>query len=299
MMKPIVTQIQPRIGWLNTDTDSSGWNIENPSDFLERLEYQIHNSVSNNIKIVSLNLNIPDLDSLLEDLLDSRDALVKHRIQTITNLVSYHQIRLVFCLLRGYMLVHSIEAKRESCVDILNSLGILMDIFSPQQGDILIRVGSAYGNRKNSIALFNSEISKVNKSALDRLAIVNDEEPSLFSVTDILAGIFFQNKIPVSFRTLSQLAHNGGLSMRESFMLCYSTWGEGRKPIFIHAEPTEFLHSKYKSPIATVDVLKHRIPSYGVEFDALIQTSSGVEACIDYYNNWRSLPPIVIPKEEK
>jgi len=299
-MKPIVTQIQPRIGWLNTDTDSTGWNIENPSDFLERIEYQIHNSVANNIRIVSLNLYINNLDSLLEDLLDSRDALVKHRIQTITNLVSYHQIRLVFCLLKGgYMLVHSMEAKREACVDILNSLGVLMDIFSPQQGDILIKIGSAYGNRKNSIALFNSEISKVNKSALDRLAIVNDEEPSLFSVTDILAGIFLQNKIPISFRTLSQLAHNGGLSMRESFMLCYSTWGEGRKPLFIHAEPTEFLHSKYKSPIAIVDILKHRIPSYGVEFDALIQTSSGVEACIDYYNNWRSLPPIVIPKEEK
>jgi UV DNA damage repair endonuclease len=297
-MIPKLTYSQPRIGWLNSDTDASGWKIEHPSDFLELVENQIHDSVNNDIQLVSINVSkIPDLDSLLEDLLDSKDPMVKHRINTITNLISYHQVRMVFSLLNSYYLVHSVESKRESCVDILNSLGILMDIFSPQQGDILIRVGSAYGNRKNSINLFNNEIKKVQSAAFSRLAIVNDEESSLFSVTDILAGVFFSNKIPISFRTLSHLANNGGLSMREAFMLSYSTWGEGRKPLFIHAEPEE-IRIKYKSPISIRPLLLHRIPSYNVEFDCLIQSSEGLKACTSYRQNWKSLPPIIIPKED-
>jgi hypothetical protein len=172
-----------------------------------------------------------------------------------------------------------------------------MEIISPQQGDILIRVGSAYGNRRNSINLFNSEIEKILPVAFNRLAVVNDEEASLFSVTDILAGIFFNNKIPIAFRTLSHLANNGGLSSREAFMLSYSTWGESRKPLFIHAEPVNFLR-KYKSPIQTKDILEHRIPSYNVEFDCLIQTFEGPKCCNHYRLNWKSLPPIVIPKED-
>jgi UV DNA damage endonuclease len=297
-MIPKITNSQPRIGWLNSDTDAAGWRIDHPSDFLEIIENQIHESVNNNIHIVSINISIiPDLDALLEDLLDSRDSMVKHRINTITNLISYHQVRIVFSILKGYYLVHSVESKREACVDILNSLGILMDILSPQQGDILIRVGSAYGNRKNSINLFNTEIKKVQPAALSRLAIVNDEETSLFSVTDILAGIFFNVKIPISFRTLSHLANNGGLSTREAFMLSYSTWGEGRKPIFLHAEPEE-IKTKYKSPISIQNLLHHRIPSFNVEFDCLIQSGDGLNACLLYRQNWKSLPPIVIPKED-
>jgi UV DNA damage repair endonuclease len=297
-MIPKINHSQPRIGWLNIDTDASGWRIEHPSDFLEMVENQIHESVTNDIRIVSINISvIPELDALLEDLLDSRDAMVKHRINTITNLISYHQVRIVFSILKGYYLVHTVEAKREACVDILNSLGILMDILSPQQGDILIRVGSAYGNRKNSINLFNNEIKKVQPAALSRLAIVNDEETSLFSVTDILAGIFFSSKIPISFRSLSHLANNGGLSTREAFMLSYSTWGEGRKPIFIHAEP-EQIRNKYKSPIQIQNFLHHRIPSFNVEFDCLIQSGDGLKACLIYRQNWKSLPPIVIPKED-
>jgi UV DNA damage repair endonuclease len=297
-MQPKINYSQPRIGWLNADTDAQGWKIEHPADFLELIEMQILESVSNDVKIVSVNIaNIQELDSLLEDLLDSKDAMVKHRIQTITNLISYHQIRLVFSLTKTYLLVHNLEAKREACVDIINSLGLLMDIFSPQQGDILIRVGSAYGNRRNSINLFNNEIKKISESAFQRLAIINDEEPSLFSVTDILAGIFFSNKIPIAFRTLSHLSHNGGLSSREAFMLSYSTWKEGRKPLFVHAEPQE-ISTKYKSPIQIKSILEHRIPSFNVEFDCLIQTQEGAKACNVYRANWKSLPPIVIPKED-
>lgn len=297
-MQAKINYSQPRLGWLNPDTDATGWRIEHPADFLELIENQILDCVSNDVKIVSINIaNIQDLDALLEDLLDSKDPMVKHRIQTITNLISYHQIRLVFSLLKTYLLVHNLEAKREACVDIINSLGILMDIFCPQQGDILIRVGSAYGNRKNSISMFNSELRKIDVSAFQRLAIINDEEPSLFSVTDILAGIFFNNKIPIAFRTLSHLSNNGGLSSREAFMLSYSTWGEGRKPLFIHAEPYE-ITNKYKSPIPILNILKHRIPSYNVEFDCLIQSLDGAKACSHYRMNWKSLPPIVIPKED-
>ena len=107
--------------------------------------------------------------------------------------------------------------------------------FESQEFPIILHIGGAKGNRKTTMEDFCSKIEKeFNREEIDSLAVINDEKPSLFSVKDLLSGIFYKTKIPIVFRSTSFPTNQGNLTLNESLFLASSTWRRNVNPIFIY-----------------------------------------------------------------
>ena len=161
---------------------------------------------------------------------------------------------------------------------------------------ILVRVGSAYGNRKETLARFCSEVSSLPEEISKRLVVMNDEKPSLFSVTDLLSGVFYSTKTPICFRFLPHQFNNGGLTSREALFLSSSTWPSEVKPVFIHSEPESNDEFGAPSSPCPSDYLQYRIPTFNLETDIILDCGEKDLACVKYMLENKSLKPIVINK---
>jgi UV DNA damage endonuclease len=163
----------------------------------------------------------------------------------------------------------------------------------------MIRIGSAYGNRKNTMNLFCERLFTLDVSVISKLCIMNDDKPSLFSVTDLLSGIYYKTGIPICFRLLAHQFNDGGLSIREALFLSCSTWNHGNKPIFVYSESEEISNSGTSLTSKTSDYLSHRIPVFGLDVDVIIDSDLKEDACLKYRMNHKSLSPIIINKGKK
>jgi hypothetical protein len=119
----------------------------------------------------------------------------------------------------------------KSCLDFINDL----KIFKPQEFPLIIHVGGAKGNRKSTMEDFCDKLEEyLDTEQIHHLAVVNDEKPSLFSVKDLLPGVFYKMKIPIVFRSTSYPTNQGNLTLNESLFLAASTWKRTVNPIFIY-----------------------------------------------------------------
>jgi hypothetical protein len=125
---------------------------------------------------------------------------------------------------------------------------------------------------------------------------VNDEKPSLFSVTDLLSGVFYATKIPICFRFLPHQFNDGGLTSREALFLSSSTWQAGAKPVFIYSEPETTDEFGVPASPSTSPHLNFRIPTFNLETDIILDCKERDEACLKYMRENKSLKPIVINK---
>lgn len=110
-----------------------------------------------------------------------------------------------------------------------------LKISDPQQFPIILHIGGAKGDRRGTMEDFCKKIETLFlPEDVQRLAVVNDEKPSLFSVKDLLPGVFYKMKIPIVFRTTSYPTNQGNLTLNESLFLAASTWKRTVNPIFIY-----------------------------------------------------------------
>ena len=147
--------------------------------------------------------------------------------------------------------------------------------------------------------LFCERLSEMDNTVISKLCVVNDDKPSLFSVTDLLSGIYYRSNIPICFRLLPHQFNDGGLSIREALFLCCSTWKSGQKPVFIHSESCEYSEDGIPSTPKPSEYLKRRIPTFGLDIDVIIESPSREDSCLKYRMDHKSLPPIVINKNSK
>ena len=118
-----------------------------------------------------------------------------------------------------------------SCMEFIKNF-IIKD---PQEFPIILHVGGAKGDRRGTMDDFCIKIQKTFcEKDISRLSVVNDEKPSLFSVKDLLPGVFYKMKIPIVFRSTSYPTNQGNLTLNESLFLSASTWKRTVNPIFIY-----------------------------------------------------------------
>jgi UV DNA damage repair endonuclease len=117
------------------------------------------------------------------------------------------------------------------CLDLIKKLNVT----DPQQFPIILHVGGAKGDRRGTMEDFCKKVECwFHEEDIKRLAVVNDEKPSLFSVKDLLSGVFYRIKIPIVFRSTSYPTNQGNLTLNESLFLAASTWKRTVNPIFVY-----------------------------------------------------------------
>jgi hypothetical protein len=117
------------------------------------------------------------------------------------------------------------------CLDFIRAF----QFFGAQEFPIILHVGGAKGNRKSTMEDFCQKVTlRLKHEEVQCLAVVNDEKPSLFSVKDLLPGIFYKVNIPIVFRSTSYPTNQGNLTLNESLLLAASTWKRTVNPLFIY-----------------------------------------------------------------
>ena len=252
-------------------------------------------------KIVCLNLGELEItgEFLNSDFIEEEDPIISERINEINSIINKNSMRVVFFIGKDYFLGSQLEEVKEKTIKVLNKLSDVLEAIGMNGPSIVIRIGSAYGNRKRTMSEFCTMTKKLNYSTIQRLTVMNDEKPSLFSITDLLSGVYYETGIPLCFRILPHQFNDGGLTIREAMFLAASTWKVNSKPFFFHSEASDIdSNGKALSPECS-DSLTMRIPTFGLDIDVIIDSPSRELCYLGYLKSHRGLPPTVINKISK
>jgi len=284
-----------RIGYLGSRKSWNDKKIESLNQFLDFIIFHINFNTHNGIQafcVDTIDLNLDEMNfSGIEE-----DSLEQEKIDVISNFLSFNKSRLFFFVGKTHFLGSQIAEVVEETKTNLGKLADFLELVGIQDPCILVRVGSAYGNRRETLSRFCKEVNSLPARISTRLAVVNDEKPSLFSVTDLLSGVFYSAKIPICFRFLPHQFNDGGLTTREALFLSSSTWREGTKPVFIYGEPETTDEFGAPSSPSTSASLSFRIPTFNLETDIILDCTERDEACLKYMRENKALKPIVINK---
>lgn len=265
--------------------------------FLDILFLRIRNnqSIGNNVTAFEIpqGFTIPNFEEVEDDSDESKILWDLFMFVKTTN----H--RVLFFLPSHYFLGSQLQDVVDNTKSIISNLSSLLDQIGITDPSIILRVGSAYGARKVTMERFSSNVNSLSPKEIEKLSVCNDEKPSLFSVTDLLSGIFYSTKIPIVFRFLPHQFNNGSLSIREALFLAVSTWPTGTTPVFIHSESSEIDENGISLSPVPADFLKHRIPTFGLDLDIILDSPVGEKACTKYRSELISLKPMVINKIDK
>lgn len=119
----------------------------------------------------------------------------------------------------------------KKCLNFINSFLF----FKEQEFPLILHIGGAKGDRRATMDDFCDKIdSHLTPEEIQHISVVNDEKPSLFSVKDLLSGVFYKKRIPIVFRSTSYPTNQGNLTLNESLLLAASTWKRTVNPLFIY-----------------------------------------------------------------
>ena len=248
-------------------------------------------------------LNLGELEMTPEfingDFIEEEDPTISEKINDINSIINKNSMRVIFFIGKDYFLGSQLNEVREKTIKLLNKLSEVMEVIGMNGPSIVIRIGSAYGNRKKTMKEFCTVVNRLEQSTIKRLTVMNDEKPSLFSITDLLSGVYYETGIPLCFRILPHQFNDGGLSIREAMFLAASTWKVNTKPFFFHSEASDVDdNGKALSPDGS-EVLTMRIPTFGLDLDVIIDSPNKELCYLVYLKSHRGLPPTVINKISK
>jgi len=204
---------------------------------------------------------------------------------------SHHTI--YFYIPKDYYLGSQSETVVTRTKTLFKILSHIADHFSENSG-IVCRIGSAYGNRKKTMASFIVEYKSLPDFVARRIVLTNDDRPSLFSVKDLLSDVCIENKIPIAFRSLSHYFNSGSLFYGDAIKLSFSTWPKGKIPLVIHSESKDFNDDGIPESRNPSDNLSYRIPTFGLNVCVAIDSGHKELSCFKYIADYRSLKPVVI-----
>jgi len=269
---------------------------EEALNFLNVLLRKVSQNNKHGIDVTCLELKESDFPKFFYDR-TSECAPLQERIHELSGFLKASNHRLFFFLSSYYYFGSQLTQPVEDTREIVQNIYHLLEDLGIQYPAIILKIGSAYGKRKETMARFVEEINCLEPEVRKVLAVTNDDKPSLFSVTDLLSGIFYPSGIPICFRTLAHNFNTGDLSVREALFLSCSTWQKGIKPIFLHAESLKVDPKGVPlSPLPSED-LKYRIPVFGLDVDVAIECPTSFETAVKYLGAYQSLKPLVIDKD--
>lgn len=293
-------QNPPKISYIGPHTESSISRTQ-ISSYEEMLCVILDNIKLNSeidVKITCIDVcEFTYSPNFFKEVIEEESDKISPIIDEINAFIAKHEIRILFSVNREYFLGTQLENIKDSTISLFSRLSEILDLIGVNYPSIMVRIGSAYGNRRNTMDLFCERLSYLDRSVIDKLCVMNDDKPSLFSVTDLLSGIYYKVGIPICFRLLPHQFNDGGLSIREALFLSCSTWKTGQKPFFIHSESQDCDTNGFPLTPKSSEYLKNRIPTFGLDIDVIIDSPSREDSCLKYRMDYRGLPPIIINKK--
>jgi UV DNA damage repair endonuclease len=290
----------PKIGYIGLPKRIKGdskLSFSSPLDFLKILNESISYNSDLGINFMCLDLTeFASLDFIKNFDFDEEDPKISKVLGQIHQNLNLRKIRVSVIVPKDYFLGSQLEGVPEETSLILEGLSKIMDLVGQRGRSIIVRIGSAYGNRKSTMSCFVERYLSLSDSCRKKICLVNDEKPSLFSVTDLLTGCYYKASIPICFRFLNHLFNDGGLTAREALFLSCSTWKVGSSPILIHAQSVEEDESGFPTSTQASGKITKRIPTFGLSLDILIDSPEKEYCCVNYIREAKALPPIVFNK---
>lgn len=274
---------------------SSGFRISTYKDLLNLILDLCKFNSSIQCKSVCIDTGEIEFDRSLFDLdIDETDPETSSILLEIQEIIHREKIRVYFLVTKDYFLGSQIDDIFLSTVRFLNFVGCFLDSIGVSYPSIVIRIGSAYGNRKETMRNFCKRVKDLNKSTLGKICVMNDDKPSLFSITDLLSGVYYDAGLPLCFRTLAHHFNHGGLSIREALYLASTTWKNDEIPLIIHSESRDINEAGVFLTPTISSGLTMRIPTFGLQCEVIIDSLDRELTYLSYLKNYKSLPPIVI-----
>lgn len=173
------------------------------------------------------------------------------------------------------------QSTREKARKSLENHGSWLDLMNlPQTTDypINIHMGGHYGDKEETADRFAAFIETVSPSVVDRLVIENDDNPNLWSVTELVEDIYPTTGCPVTFDYHHHAFSTEGTTYREGFELAAETWDP--RPVTHYSEPA-VLHGEDAGRPQTHSSYVNRVPSWlRSQADIMIECD-GKELAVD------------------
>ena len=168
----------------------------------------------------------------------------------------------------------------------LNQHSQIMDIMGLSNtvyNKINIHVGGAYGDKCAALNRWVDNYYLLDHSTQRRLTVENDDKENMFSVKELYKGITQQCGVPIVFDFYHHKFCTGGLSEQEALELALSTWPKGITPCTHYSESRrkEHLDESIRAQ-AHSDLIYNKIPTYGHEFDCVVEAKHKELAIVNY-----------------
>ena len=231
--------------------------------FILRFPFSLKSKRPNEFKINFLNFCIEKIKEgnssgyncfifeLVEEDFKILDFSINETQNFLPYLLSSNEIRMaIYIKSRKFLTSDDGSDVNESISEIKKCVEFSKKIWeTPQDLPIILHIGGAKGDRKNTMENFCDTLLKnFSSDEICRLAVINDDKPSLFSVKDLLPGVFYKLRIPIIFRSTSYPTNQGNLTLNESLFLAASTWKRNTNPIFIYLPDGEELEEPQTAP---------------------------------------------------
>lgn len=162
----------------------------------------------------------------------------------------------------------------------------IMDLMGLDQSrlyPINIHCNGVYGDKKATLQRWCTNFTKLSKSAQLRLVVENDDRLSMYSVVDLVEGIFNPIKVPVTFDYHHHRLNPGLIDESTAFHLATITWNyHNIKPLFHYSSSRKIHEDTSCRAQAHADYVYEKINTYDTEVDIELEVKAKDIALFKY-----------------
>ena len=274
-------------------------SIDFNGDHMNELVTSICDNINFN-KSKGFDVTVIDLTSFefLGELFSSKVPEISGELKNLIESTHVENHRIFFYIPKDYFLGSSVDSVINTSKICFDFLSRLLDMYGCMSG-IIVRIGSAYGNRKKTIARFHENFLLLDVGTREKIMVTNDDRPSLFSVKDLLSELSLNYGIPIVFRTLAHYFNPGLLSHGDALSLSLSTWKEKSTPLIIHSESQDLNFEGSPDTRKVSDFIKYRVPTFNKDLCVILESNYREYSCYKYAIEYNSLRPVVIGRKKK
>ena len=168
----------------------------------------------------------------------------------------------------------------------LNQHSQIMDIMGLSNtvyNKINIHVGGAYGDKYAALNRWVDNYFLLDYNTQSRLTVENDDKENMYSVKELYENIYKKCGVPIVFDFYHHKFCTGGLTEQEALELALSTWPKDITPCTHYSESRrkEHLDESIRAQ-AHSDLIYNKIPTYGHEFDCVVEAKHKELAIVNY-----------------
>ena len=257
--------------------------LANVRDLVKYMEW----NVEHGFKLYRIGSDIAPWKSEYEwtDLKDLEE--IKQTFAKAGKIATDNGIRLSFHPGPFNVLVSPTQRVVERCITDLTIHGDIFDFMNQSRtpyNKINIHLGGAYGDKESAMDRFCKNFELLPECVSSRLTVENDDKQSMYSVKELYHGIYSRIGVPIVFDFHHHRFCDGGLSEQEALELAMSTWPAGIKPC-THVSESRSKEKLDESirPQAHSDYIVNEIPTYGNDFDVMMEAKHKELAVMKYW----------------